>query len=252
MADRMAAFLLGLDVGTSVIKAALFDRDGREVAAASLRTSPIAAAPGWSELDPEATWISVGDLCLTVLRNAGAEGKDVAAVGVTGAMVGAWLVDAAGRALRPAILWNDTRAQTLMDEFLADRPDLLSTIFAHSGSVMQLGCTLPVLAWLARHEPDTLARARAVLTGKDFERFRLTGVIGTDDTEAAMAPGSAVDRDFAPALIPLFQLQPHGHLLPPCPVRTSWPAWSRPPPRRSQAFTPERRWLWARATPPLA
>lgn len=214
MAMTRATVLLGLDVGTSVIKAALFDRSGREVAEASQRTQLIEAAPGWSELDPAATWTTVGVLCRTVLERLGRGGEAVAAVSITGAMVGAWLIDAAGAPLRPAILWNDTRARSLIAERLATAPDLLSDVFRHSGSVMQLGCTLPVLAWLARHEPDALARARSVLTAKDYIRFQLTGEIGTDETEAAVAPGSARTRSFEPALLPLFGLQAAGGLLP--------------------------------------
>lgn len=211
----MTKLLLGLDVGTSLIKAALFDHGGQEVAEASQRTAVIVAIPGFSELDPEATWTAVSGLCRAVLRKAGVDGEAVAALAVTGAMVGAWLIDAAGAALRPAILWNDTRSERLVDEFAASRPGLLPAIYGQSGSVMQLGCTLPVLAWLARYEPDRLARCRAVLTAKDFIRFRLTGTIGTDETEASVAPGSARHRGFAADLLPLFELGPHERLLPP-------------------------------------
>lgn len=214
MPSRMTDLVLGLDVGTSVIKAALFDRGGREVAEAGLPTEVIVAGPGWSELDLDATWTAVSGLCRAVLRSAGADGRAVAAVAVTGAMVGAWLIDAAGAPLRRAILWNDTRSQRLVDELAASRPGLLSTVYGHSGSVLQLGCTLPVLAWLARYEPETLARSRAVLTAKDFIRFRLTGTLGTDETEASVAPGSARHRGFAADLLPLFGLEPCAGLLP--------------------------------------
>ena len=79
---------------------------------------------------------------------------------------------------------------------------------------MQLGCTLPVLAWIAEHEPQSLARAVAVLTGKDFIRLRLTNTIGWDETEAAVAPGSAVARDFDLSLLPMFGLSEYRGLFP--------------------------------------
>ena len=142
-------------------------------------------------------------------------GAAPAGIGITGAMVGAWLVDREGAALRRGILWNDHRAHSLVEEMRAAQPDLFSAIFAHSGSVMQFGCTLPVLAWLARHEPETLARAKAVLTAKDFIRLRLTGTLGTDETEAAVAPGSARSRGFAPDVTALFGLGRYANLLPP-------------------------------------
>lgn len=211
----MASVLLGLDVGTSVTKAALFDAAGAELAAASVRTSVVEARPGWSELDPERTWAATAEVCRLVLDRARLDGADVAGVAVTGAMVGAWLIDGAGTPVRPAILWNDGRARTLVDALARERPGLSAEVFASSGSVMQLGCTLPVLAWLARHEPASLARARAVLTAKDFIRFRLTGEVGTDETEAAVAPGSARRRGFAPALLSRFGLDQAAELLPP-------------------------------------
>ena len=84
----MTVYLLGIDVGTSVIKAALFDRAGAEVATASVRTNLIEVQPGWSELDPETTWQTVAETCRAVLGKAGVTGSAVAGVGVTGVMVG--------------------------------------------------------------------------------------------------------------------------------------------------------------------
>ena len=109
-------------------------------------------------------------------------------------MVGAWLVDSDGAAVRPAVLWDDGRARDWLRRAEEKHPDFLSRVFDRPASVMQLGCTLPVLAWIAEHEPQSLARAVAVLTGKDFIRLRLTNTIGWDETEAAVAPGSAVGR----------------------------------------------------------
>ena len=211
----MGSVLLGLDIGTSVTKAALFDRAGAELAAASVRTDLIETAPGWSELDPEQTWAAAAGVCRMVLGQAGLAGADVAGVAVTGVMVGAWLVDAGGAPVRSAILWNDVRARGVVDALSERRPGLLAEVFGQSGSVMQLGCTLPVLAWLARHEPDALARAYAVLTAKDFIRFRLTGETGADESEAAVAPGSARRRGFAPELLGPFGLDHLADLLPP-------------------------------------
>lgn len=189
---------LGLDIGTSVIKAALFDTAGREIAEAFERVALLPAPVGWSELDGEAAWQAAGRVIRAVIAASGSGAETVQAVGVTGVMVGAWLVDRDGALVRPPILWNDARAQGWLDRKLAAKPDLFSKVFAGSGSVMQLGCTLPVLAWLKEHEPENLARAVRVLCAKDFIRYRLTGEFATDESEAAMTPGSAVARDFHP------------------------------------------------------
>jgi sugar (pentulose or hexulose) kinase len=206
---------LGLDIGTSVIKAALFDAAGRQCAEADIRMQLLAAPIGWSELDGDAVWQAAVKVIGALFAQSGFEACAVRAIGVTGVMVGAWLIDADGMLLRPPILWNDARAQGLVDEMLAGEPALFSRVFAHSGSMMQLGCTLPVLAWLKRHEPETLARARHVLCAKDYIRYRLTGTIATDESEAAMAPGSALTRAFHPDQARLLGVEDITHLLAP-------------------------------------
>ncbi len=206
---------LGLDIGTSVIKAALFDGSGRECAEASARMQLLAAPIGWSELDGDAVWHLVTKVIKSLFHDGAYSVGDVRAVGVTGVMVGVWLLDEEGSLLRAPILWNDARAQVLIDRLRSENPRLFSQIFAHSGSTMQLGCTLPVLAWLKENEPEALARARHVVCAKDYIRYRLTGRIATDESEAVMAPGSAVLRSFHPEPAELLGVTELLHLLAP-------------------------------------
>lgn len=207
--------LLGLDAGTSVIKATLFGRDGRQRAAASRRTIVSHPHAAWSESDPDTAWAATVAVIRQVLAEAGVDGSAVAAIGVTGAMVGAWVIDAAGRPLRPGILWDDGRSQPWIEARLAQDPAFLSRIFASSGSVMQQGCTLPVLRWLLDHEPEVMARADCVFGCKDYLRFRLTGQRTADPTETSVAPGDARAQGRSEAMLELFGLGPHRHLLPP-------------------------------------
>lgn len=206
---------LGLDIGTSVIKAALFDGAGRECAEAAERMQLLAAPIGWSELDGEAVWQAAAKVIRALFATSGHRADQVRGVGVTGVMVGAWLIDADGRLLRPPILWNDARAQGLVDTILTREPDLFSRVFAHSGSMMQLGCTLPAIAWMKQNEPDILARAKHVLCAKDYVRYRLTGAIATDESEAAMAPGSALTRAFHPDQAKILDIEDFAHLFVP-------------------------------------
>jgi len=185
---------LGLDVGTSMIKAALFDGSGREIDSAGQRMMLRPGPVGWSELEAADTWAAVRATLAALLE--GRDAGEIRAMGVTGVMVGAWLMDGDGAILRPPILWNDARAQALVDELVADNPAFFADVFSGSGSLMQLGCILPVLAWLQREEPEAVERARHVLCAKDYIRFRLTGTVATDESEAAMAPGSARKRGF--------------------------------------------------------
>lgn len=207
--------LLGLDIGTSVIKAALFDEEGREIAEAFERMTLLPAPVGWSELDGEAAWHAATRVIRAVIAQSGHYAAAVRGMSVTGVMVGVWPLDREGALIRPPILWNDARARAWVDRKLAAEPALFSRVFSHSGSVMQLGCTLPVLAWLKENEPDNLARTAHVLCAKDFIRFRLTGDLATDESEAAMAPGSAISRDFHPDQAVLLGVSEEASLLAP-------------------------------------
>lgn len=212
---------LGLDAGSSFTKAALFDASGRQLGEASCRLAQSRPAPGWCEIDAEAAWRAAATVMREVVETTGVAPGSVAGIGLSAAMVGAWAVDAEGVPLRPGILWEDSRAQDLIAGMQVEDPGLLSTIFRSSGSVLQQGCTLPVLAWLARHEPDTVAKAAHVFGYKDFLRLRLTGAVATDISEAAVAPGSARERGRSEAMIDLFGLRAQRRLLPdPLPSET--------------------------------
>jgi len=210
----MAGYVIGLDIGTSMTKAALFDRSGSEIAVAAQRTRTVSMSPGWFEIDAEELWRAVTDVSREVVVKAKVNPADIEALAITAVMIGSWMIDADGNVLRPGILWNDGRAQGLMDRLRATNPDLMSQLFDSSGQVMQLGCTLPLLAWLAENEPEILARSVNILTAKDYIRMRLTGEIATDETDAAIGPGTAHGRCFNPDLLKLFEVEAFAHLLP--------------------------------------
>ena len=210
----MPAYVIGLDVGTSVTKAALFDRSGQEISVASKRTRTVSPSPGWFEMDADELWQAVVDVSHEVVAKAGVDPADIEGLAITAVMIGSWMIDAEGRVLRPGILWNDGRAQDLMDRLCATNPGLMSQLFDSSGQVMQLGCTLPLLAWLAENEPEILGRSVNILTAKDYIRMRLTGRIATDETDAAIGPGTAHGRCFNPDLLRLFGIEHMARLLP--------------------------------------
>ncbi|OCI90914.1 hypothetical protein A6U85_25400 [Agrobacterium sp. 13-626] len=206
---------LGLDIGTSVIKAATFDGSGRQCADA-LEWMPVLDAPlGWSELDGDVLWTKVVAVIRKLQRNAYFDCSEIRAIGVTGMMIGAWVIDENGQLLRPPILWNDVRASGIVDSMLASDEQLFSKIFSLSGSLMQLGCTLPLVAWIRDNEPTVLDRARHIFCAKDYVRYRLTGEIATDESDAAMAPGSAVNRGFDLEQARLLCVEDFVHLLAP-------------------------------------
>jgi sugar (pentulose or hexulose) kinase len=209
------SFLLGIDAGTSVIKAALIDRDGHEQATTAYPTVIRSPQPDHSEANPAEFWELTAAAIREVLAKASINSEEVAGIGLSGNMVGVWLIDAQGEPVRDAILWNDGRTQALIARLSAEHPGFMSQIFASSGSVMQQGCTLPVVRWLAEYEPESLARAAYVLCCKDWLRFKLTGTIYTDVTEASVMPGDIRGRNYNEVMFDLLGIRAYRHLFPP-------------------------------------
>lgn len=205
---------LGLDVGSSVAKAALYDAGMAEVAAVSRPVVQERGNLGHVEYDVHAVQATIAGLIGDVTARAGVTPNAIKAIGISAAMVGGVLVDAENRPLRFGINWEDARAQGLIEGIFAQDPGAQSRIFRSSGCVLQQGCTLPVLAALARTEPEVVARAHAFVSLKDHLRAWLTGRLGADRTEAAVAPGDAALRDRSPEMIELFGLNALAHLLP--------------------------------------
>ena len=174
---------LGIDLGTSSVKAVVVDGAQHIVAAA---VAPIALSRPqalWSEQNPEDWWMAVEQAVAELRGTAGAAWSAISAIGLSGQMHGLVLLDEAGLPLRPAILHNDGRAFAEAEALNRQLPE----IGAIAGVPAMPGFAAPKLLWLARHEPEVLARARHVLLPKDYVRFRLTGDFATDMCDASGA-----------------------------------------------------------------
>jgi sugar (pentulose or hexulose) kinase len=195
------AWLLGIDKGTSVIKAVVFDDAGRQVAAAQRRVEVLRPRPGWHEEDPQRTWTDCAAAIREAVAAAGIAPDAIAGVGIAAHMGGAWLVDAAGTPIRNAICWPDERAQA--DQLALERAGVLPETFAISGNGLMPGITLLLLSWLGRNEPETRARTAHVLCAKDYLRLRLTGQVATDPSDVCFVPGDVRRLEFSPRLMEL-------------------------------------------------
>ena len=173
---------------TSVIKVALFDDNGTEVSMVSRNTTLISPQPGWAEVSMTETWEMTVDAIRELLASTHINSSQIAGIGVTGNMIGAWLIDKQGQPVRNAILACDTRTRPLFEQLIRQQPDILHQIYLFSGCAMEFGCTLPIVRWLAEHEPEQLARAQAVVCCKDWLCYQLTGSIHLDYTEAPGCP----------------------------------------------------------------
>lgn len=174
---------LGIDLGTSAIKAVLIDHAGKVRASASHALSVSNPQPRWSEQDPRAWWTAAQAAIEQVLTEAGRAGiapRQVAGIGLSGQMHGATVLDKADQVLRPAILWNDGRsdAQCRAMETWPGFRDI-------TGNLAMPGFTAPKLLWLREHEPAVFEQIAKVLLPKDYLRLCLTGEYATDASDAA-------------------------------------------------------------------
>jgi xylulokinase len=168
--------LVGLDVGTTGVKAIAIDADGTVVAKAEEEYPLSTPRPGWAEQDPEDWWRAT-QRALAALR------VGQAAVGFSGQMHGLVALGADDRVLRPAILWNDQRTAAECAEI--EEAVGFGRLVALTGNRALTGFTAPKLLWLRRHEPDVYARIEHVLLPKDLVRLRLTGERAIDVADAS-------------------------------------------------------------------
>jgi xylulokinase len=169
--------LVGLDVGTTGVKALAISPDGAVIGKAEEEYPLSTPHPGWSEQDPE-DWWRASERALAALGV-----RDAAGIGLSGQMHGLVLLDARGRILRPAILWNDQRTGPECEEIEAriGRSRLIDS----TGNRALTGFTAPKLLWVANHEPEIYDRIARVLLPKDYVRLRLTGEHAIDVADAS-------------------------------------------------------------------
>lgn len=192
---------LGIDLGAGSLKASLVDETGETLGEAARPISTASPKPGWSEQDPAEWWQALCGAVPDALAKAGVAADQVAAVGLSGGAHIAVLEDAAGRVVRPAILWNDQRSAAEAEELHARAGDLIIEKGLNRANPTW---TLCQLAWLQKHEPEAIARTARLYISKDWLRSRLTGDWTSDYSDALgalMSDGET--RDWSPDLCAL-------------------------------------------------
>ena len=169
---------LGIDIGTSGVKAVVLDASGTLVAQGTAPLTVQRPQPLWSQQDPVAWWQAT---CAAVLAIDPAVRRSVRGIGLAGQMHGATLLGADDRPLRPAILWNDGRSFAECAGLDAATPAFRE----RGGNLVMPGFTAPKLAWVRRHEPETFAAIKTVLLPKDYVRLLMTGEKASDMSDAA-------------------------------------------------------------------
>ena len=170
--------VLGLDLGTSQVKALVCAPDGTVLGQGLAGYGVSTPRDGWAETDPEDWWQAA---CAAVRSALGPAPAEVAGLAVVGQMHGVVLCAERSVVLRPAIGWLDRRAAAEAGDYQRLPPDLRARL----GNAPAAGMAGPILLWLSRHEPDAYRQARWMLPPKDWLRLRLTGAAATDPTDAS-------------------------------------------------------------------
>ena len=173
---------LGIDIGTSGVKAMLIDRSGRPVAeATAAAVEPVRPQPGWSEQNPADWWQATLAAIDSLGKAHPGELAAVRGIGLSGHMHGATLLDRNDAVLRPAILWNDGRSSAECAEMEAALPQLRDI----AGNIAMPGFTAPKIAWVRKHEPEIFGKIAKVLLPKAYVRLLLSGEHVEEMSDAA-------------------------------------------------------------------
>jgi erythritol kinase len=208
-----ADVIVGLDAGTSVIKAVALTTGGEALASAE-RPNAYAGGPGGIvEQDMARTWTDTVAVLRELVGKVADAPRRIAAIGVTGQGDGTWLIDGAGEPVAPAPLWLDSRAAGLVEE-LRER-GVARAIYEFTGCGFYPCGMAAQLAWYKTHQPELLARAATAFHCKDWLYFRLTGERATDPSEAGFTFGNFRTRDYEPEILRLLDMPEFARLRPP-------------------------------------
>jgi len=176
--------LLGIDVGTGGSRALIIDISGQILASATVDHEPFASPQtGWAEQDPRDWWKASASAVRSVLENGKVRGEEIAAIGLSGQMHGAVLLDEKDEVLRPSIIWCDQRSELQCQKLTKDIG--AEKLISLTSNPALTGFTLPKMLWVRDNEPDVWSRVRSVLLPKDYVRLKLTGDKATDVADAS-------------------------------------------------------------------
>lgn len=202
--------IIGIDLGTSVVKAAAFSKDGEVLAVEGRRVKLYNPRPDCSEQDIDETLEALGEVVRAVAERTN---EPVEAIGLTGQGDGLWLVDERGRQVRRAMTWLDARANSIVEEWMAS--GVFEEHFRKNGNITFPGAPSAIMAALARSEPESLEKAATAGYCKDVVLQALTGERATDASDASEPFMDHQTRSYDPRILELFGLEAYEHLLAP-------------------------------------
>lgn len=208
-------YLLGIDIGTSACKAALFDRKGQVLAAANGEYPVYYPEEGWAEQNPEEWWSAVCEAVRRVIRKAGIQPEEIAGVGIDGQSWSAIAIDKGGKVLTNTPIWMDTRAQSICDRLNEEIGE--DEIFRIAGNSLQPSYTTAKILWYKENLPEVYSKIYKILQSNSYIAFKLTCQISQDLSQGyglhcfdmrtgqwdeEMCRKMGIPRDFLPEIVP--------------------------------------------------
>ncbi|HTP58776.1 MAG TPA: FGGY-family carbohydrate kinase, partial [Spirochaetia bacterium] len=211
---KKPAYLMGIDNGGTVTKAALYDTRGAEIAVASRKTEMLFPCPGHAEKNMDALWLANVQVIAEVMKKAGVNPREVAGLAVAGHGNGMYPVDADGRPAHEGINSADSRAQEYVQAWYRD--GTFDAVFPSTCQSIWAAQPPALLSWFRDHDPGTLERTRWILMCKDYIRYKLTGEAFSEMTDSSGTNLMNVhDQRFDPRLLSAFGLSDVAAKLPP-------------------------------------
>ncbi|MFW6320548.1 MAG: FGGY-family carbohydrate kinase [Halohasta sp.] len=207
--------IIGIDAGTSMIKAVAFSIGGEPLATSRRNNAVLTPQAGWREQDMADTW----DATAATVREVVEElqeldgGWEIRGLGITGQGDGCWLLDGDDEPARDAILWSDSRADGIIGEW--QESSINDDLYDICGSVQFPGSSLAILLWLQDHEPDVVERAETVFFCKDWLKYRFTGTICSDPSDMSLPYVDISTGDYSSEVFELVDAPEFQELLPP-------------------------------------
>ena len=174
----MKQYLLGIDIGTSACKAAVFDEKGRVLASKSEAYAVYYPRHGWAEQNPEEWWAAVCKAVKSIFEESPVKASDIAGVGIDGQSWSAIPVDKNGRVLCNTPIWFDTRAGDICNKL--KQSDFASRVFDVCGNPLEPSYTLPKILWYQKHAPDVYRDAYKILQSNSYIGYKLTDKMAQD------------------------------------------------------------------------
>jgi sugar (pentulose or hexulose) kinase len=197
--------VIGVDAGTSVVKAVAFDYFGNEICTHEIPIPLRRPEPLWIEQDMEELWQTVKDC----LRNIGGRlkelNKQIGGIGITSTGDGTWMIDGGGHPVRGGILWCDGRAGKVVDRLHAQ--GIAHQAFDICGTSVFTGSQAAQLVWLRENEPESLQKAEVIFHAKDWLFYKFTGLVTSDETDESLTMLRMTTRQYDPELFKIFGIE---------------------------------------------